>query len=216
MLLRTLVLLALMTATAAAQNPFEGSIAMSVTSQDGATMPVNYMVKDGKIRFDMSQSGQMGGIVIDPAGQKMLIVIDEQRMYMEMALPPAGASGRQGRGTGRSGAAAERTGRMEMIAGIQCEHVLTTDDDGTRVDSCVTNDLGPFRMFTAGNPMQPPREAGWAAGLGPGSFPLKVQKGEKVILEVSKVERKGLEAALFAAPAGYRKFSMPGRGGPRD
>lgn len=212
MLLRSLVSLALVTATAPAQGVFEGAIAMTMTGDDGTAMPVTYMVKDNKIRFDVSAAGQVGGLIIDPEGQKMLFVMDAQRMYMEMPLTPP-APGRQGRASSGRAGGATRTGRTETIAGMQCEHVITTDDDGASVDSCVTNELGTFRMFSAGNPMQPPREAGWALGLGAGSFPLKVQKGEKIVMEVTKVEQKTLEASLFTAPAGYRKFNLPGRGG---
>jgi hypothetical protein len=171
-------------------------------------MPINYLTKGGKIRYDMSAQGQQAGIVIDPAAQKMFIIMDAQKVYMEQNLSRP-RPGREGRGTTRRDA--QRTGRTETIAGYQCEHILTTDDDGASVDSCVTTELGAFRMFTGGGPMQPPREAGWASGLGAGSFPLKVQKGEKVILEVTTIEPKSLEASLFTAPDGYQKFAMPGR-----
>jgi hypothetical protein len=207
---RSFMCLALMTFTTAgtgAQGTFEGALSMTVRDDDGKATPVNYLIKGGKIRFQMAGEGAQGGLVLDPAGQKMLIIIDEMKMYMEMALPQP-PTGREGRGSGRSGAA---RGRTETIAGYQCTHVTTTDDDGATVDSCVTSELGTFRMFLAGDGMQPPQEAGWSQGLG-GSFPLKAQKGDQVLLEVTKIERKTLEASLFTAPAGYRKFAMPGRG----
>jgi hypothetical protein len=207
---RSFLCVALMTSTAAAavaQGTFEGALSMTVMDDDGKSVPVNYLIKGGKIRFQMTGEGASGGLVLDPAAQKMLIIIDEMKMYMEMALPQP-ATGRQGRGTARSGAA---RGRTETIAGYQCTHVTTTDDDGATVDSCVTSELGTFRMFLAGDAGQAPQEAGWASGLG-GSFPLKAQKGDQVVLEVTKIERKTLDASLFAAPAGYRKFAMPGRG----
>ena len=57
--------------------------------------------------------------------------------------------------------------------------------------------------------MSQPREPGWASGLGPNTFPLKVTKGDKVILEVTGVEKKTLDAALFVAPPAFNKFEMP-------
>ena len=57
--------------------------------------------------------------------------------------------------------------------------------------------------------MSLPKEPGWASGLGYNAFPLKVQKGDKVIFEVTASERKSLDAAPFAAPAGFNKFDMP-------
>ncbi len=103
----------------------------------------------------------------------------------------------------------EPTGRMEMIAGYRCEHVMVTDDDGAVVDVCVSTELGPFRMPMVGGPTSPPKESGWASSLGHNSFPLKAQKGDKVIFEVTAIERRSLDAALFEAPGGFTKFEMP-------
>jgi hypothetical protein len=212
LLLVSLLLLSLVTVPpAAAQGTFEGAVSLNVTGDDGKSMPMNYLTKGGKIRFDMSAGpGQEGAMLIDPTAQKMLMIMDTQRMYMEMDLTQP-APGRQ------DGAATQRppvrTGKIETIAGYRCEHIIVTDDDGTSTDACVSSELGSFRMFVGGGPMSPPREAGWSTRLGANAFPLKVQKGEKVILEVTKVEPKSLDAALVAAPQGYQKFSRPGMRG---
>jgi hypothetical protein len=66
-------------------------------------------------------------------------------------------------------------------------------------------------MPAASNPMSPQKEAGWMTQLGSTSFPLKVAKGGKTIMEVTAIEKKALDAALFTAPEGYQSFAMPKR-----
>jgi hypothetical protein len=56
----------------------------------------------------------------------------------------------------------------------------------------------------------PPKQPGWQAALANGAFPLKVQKGDKVMLEVTRVDKKTLDAALFAPPEGFQKLDMRG------
>ena len=49
----------------------------------------------------------------------------------------------------------------------------------------------------------------WAAGL-ENAFPLKVSQNNATVMEVTKIERKSLDASLFAPPEGFQKMSMPG------
>jgi hypothetical protein len=114
---RATVLITLTAATLAAQAPFEGAISMMVVGDNGKAQDLNYMIKGGKLRFDMT--GNRGGR---------------------------------------------------------------------------------------------PKEPGWGAALGVGGFPLKVQKGETVTLEVKQIEKKSLDVALFAPPEDFQKLDM-GMGG---
>lgn len=203
---RTMSLLVLLAAPLAAQGSFEGAMTVKVADSKGKESSIAYMMKDGKIR--MNQPGPKGenmGIIIDGSTKKMLMLMDAQKMYMEMELK----SPAEKKPAGDRRTTAERTGRMERIAGYNCEHVIVTDDDGTATDACVSGELGSFRMPMGGGPMTQPREPGWASGLGANAFPLRVQKGEKVVFEVTTVERKSLDAALFAPPSGFNKFEMP-------
>ena len=61
----------------------------------------------------------------------------------------------------------------------------------------------------------PPRqEMGWSRDLEKGMFPLRVTKNGENMLEVTKVEKKKLDAALFKAPEGFQEMNMGGgRGG---
>jgi hypothetical protein len=200
------LLLMCIAAPLAAQS-FEGTVTMNMVSDDGTAHPMSYMIKGGKMRFDVG-GGQIS-VVIDPVAQRMMVIMNAQKMYMERDFSDAAAAVQQ-QAEGRKQAIV-RTGKMETIAGYKCEHVIVTDDDGSSVDSCISSALGGFRMPAASNPMAPQKEAGWISQLGSTSFPLKVTKGGKVIMEVTAIEKKALDAALFTAPEGYQSFAMPKR-----
>jgi hypothetical protein len=196
--------LALATMPLAAQS-FEGTVSMNVTGNNGVVNQISYMIKGGKMRFDPGNA--QVSVIIDPVAKRMTVVMNAQKMYMERDFGDAVATVQQR--TGVKNPTLVRTGRTETIAGYRCEHVTVTDDDGASVDSCISSELGGFRMPAASNPMAPQREAGWIAQLGAASFPLKVEKGGKTIMQVTAIEKKTLDAALFAAPEGYQSFQMP-------
>ncbi len=53
--------------------------------------------------------------------------------------------------------------------------------------------------------------------LGRDAFPLKVQRaGDNIAFEVTKVERKSLDASLFSVPDGFQKFDMGRMGRPPE
>lgn len=201
----TAALVLMCVASPLAAQSFEGSVTMNVTGDNGKTTSITYMLKDGKMRFD--PGGQQVSVIIDPATQRMTVIMNAQKMYMERDFSSATAAVQQQ--AGAKTPSITRTGRMETIAGYKCEDITVTDDDGKSVDSCISSELGGFRMPAASNPMAPQREAGWVGEIGSHNFPLKVQKGGKTIMEVTAIEKKSLDAALFTAPPGYQSFAMP-------
>jgi len=160
----------------------------------------------------MEMTTSRGGpsvIIFDMAERKMLLMMDAEKMYMEQDIR-ANPAELADKGTP---AKIVHTGKTETIAGYICEHVTVTDDDGATSDVCVAKGLGTFRMPGGGGRGGrggPPKDPAWQSGLGDGGFPLKVQKGGKVAVLVKRVDKKALDDALFAAPAGYRKFDMGG------
>jgi hypothetical protein len=205
MIRKAAAILMIFTAVPLAAQSFEGTVSMNVTGDNGVVNPIRYMIKGGKMRFDPG-NGQVS-VIIDPVAKRMMMIMNAQKMYTELDFGGTVAAVQQR--TDVKNPTIVRTGKMETIAGYKCEHVTITDDDGASVDSCISSELGGFRMPAASNPMAPQKEAGWIAQLGSTSFPLKVQKGGKTIMEVTAIERKTLDAALFAAPAGYQSFQMP-------
>lgn len=206
-MLRHALLLAVVATPLAAQASFEGAIAMSLTADGGKSTDVNYLVKGTKIRMEMPGSrGETMVMIFDMAEKKMLILMSAQKMYMEQELRVnvADTAGKL------NDAKIKHTGKTETIAGYKCEHVLVAADDGSSNDVCVAKGLGAFRMPSGGGRGGPPKDPDWQSGLGDGGFPLKVQKGDKVTMEVKSVDKKKLDAALFAPPSDYSKMDMGG------
>jgi hypothetical protein len=207
-MLRTALLLCFSATTLAAQSTFEGSISMTLTADDGKSTDVGYMVKDGKIRMEMAggRGGQTMTMIFDMAAKKMLMIMTAQKMYMEQDVGGAVSSAAEKAKPAKFVA----TGKTETVAGYKCAHYAVTDEDGSTSDVCVAKGLGAFRMPSSGGRGGPPKDPSWNAALGEGGFPLKVQKGDKVVLEVKTIDKKPLDAALFAAPEGFRKMDMGG------
>jgi hypothetical protein len=182
---------------------FEGTVTMNVTSDNGTAHVMNFMLKGGKMRFD--PGGGQVSVIIDPAEQRMLVIVNAQKMYMESSF--ADAAGKID--AAGKGPTIVKTGKMETVAGYKCEDVTATDDDGKSVTICMSSELGGFRMPAASNPMAPQAEAGWLAQLGGRNFPLRVKKDGKTIMEVTAIDKKALDAGLFVAPEGYQSFAMP-------
>lgn len=168
---------------------------------------VEYWSRAGNVRMNMtSPAGAL--VVLGLAGeQKVYVIIEAQRSYMEVA-PLEAAS------TAIATATVARTGRKETIAGMECEHV-TVESSGangvTKTDICMTRALGPFV-----NPMTTvagARLTAWQRQLvADGGFPLKVTLNDgSVALEVTKIEKKRVNDAMFRIPSDYNKMALPRR-----
>ncbi len=199
-MIRSALMVALTATTLAAQG-FEGSITMKRTSTNGDANEMTYLVKGGKLRIDTPT----GGMIIDGAAQKMLMVMTPQKMYVEIDMQGIASSAE-----GKTPPKVTHTGKMETIAGYQCEHILITGDGDTG-DVCMAKGLARFMVPSAGRGGMSSQPA-WVQALGESGFPLKVERDGKVEMEATKIEKKSLDAALFTAPEGFTKMDMPGRG----
>jgi hypothetical protein len=173
---------------------------------------MSFMLKGGKMRFDAG-GGQVS-VIVDPATQHMTVIVNAQKMYMERDF--SGAAVAMPKMDSTKAPTITKTGKFETIAGYKCEHIMLTDSDGRSVDACMSSELGGFRMPEASNPLAPQQEAGWLTALGGRTFPLKVTKAGKTIMQVTAVQQKPLDASLFAPPEGYQSFSMPVRKKPMN
>ena len=133
-----------------------------------------------------------------------------QASYREMPLPSGATSG----ATPPSGSArgpvpvvtSSRLGRTETIAGLRCDAmrmVMRVAERADSLDLCVSTELGeyvnPLTLMRGGT--DPVQDA-----LPPGGFPLRVARTDgTVMLEVTKVERRRLDPALFSVPLDYTR-----------
>jgi len=202
---------------AASAQKFEGIVSTRVSGGGGA-MDMTYSVKGDLVRMDMSGPGGMSIYMLhDAATNSGKIVLPAQQMYMEQ--PAMSIDAVPGRGRARGGQTQERsvrwTGQKEIIAGYECEHLLIADDNGGQVDVCAAKGLGTFTMHGSplgmgGGAQGRGDQAGpaWARGLPADVFPLKVQSGTDIPFEVTKIEKKSLDASLFTVPDGFQKMDM--------
>jgi uncharacterized protein DUF4412 len=200
-------LLVAVTATTVAAQGFEGSVTMKMTDDKGQANEITYLLKGGKLRFEAPGGRGFAGIM-DPSTKKLQVIMTAQRMYMEMDLNAAATAATANAKPPKI----VRTGKTETIAGYKCEHVEITGDDGAVTDVCAASGLGAFTMPSMGRG-GPPAQQAWQKAMGDNAFPLKVQKGDKVAIEVTKIEKKSLDDALFTVPSDFTNMGNMGRRG---
>ena len=199
-----LLSLTVLPAAALSAQQFEGTITMRVPAgaRNGQPAPdVEYLARGGKLRVNVrSPMGSMAMIAL-PAEKKLYTLMEAQSAYMEQPLSL------DMRGNANEPAPTiTRTGKKETIAGHECEHILIAGPQGGSTDVCMARGLGPFFMASLGAAMP-----AWQRALtADGGFPLKVTRADGTTqLEVTKIERKKLNDAMFTVPDNYQKMDMP-------
>ncbi len=195
-------------ASAGAQRPFEGAITVRMSELQQAS--VRYLIRRGMARAEMpGRPGQIVATILDPQKQTMTMLIPDRRAYLRRPLVPPAAGLEAAAASAPS--TVERTGRMETVAGVQCEHVLVRGASGAS-DVCVAPSIGAFpgignSMMGRGRAMA----ASWRTDLTGQQlgFPLKVVRDGQTVWEVTKVERRALDPSLFTVPAGYQETQVP-------
>lgn len=207
------VLLAPLAANAA---DFEGRVGFKMTGNSGRAQEVNYALKNGKIRIEIPGQQGMGAMIMDPAKKETTVIMDQQRMYMTMAVPDAQPQGATGQD---SAPTLEKTGQTEKILGHTAEKYISTHQ-GEKTELWLAEGLGAFMGFSNPNPMGSRRGGNaasaqaWERALaGKQLFPLRVvgrDKADKETfrLEVTSIDKQTLSDDLFAPPAGYQKLDM--------
>lgn len=217
---------------------FEGKVSLGFKSGREKEMVVDYAMKDGLVRMEPKLADAGGSAMIfDWAKKEMTMLMPEQRMYMVMPLnqgqPRPGGEVQEHAPAGKI----EKTGKTETILGYLCEQLVYTENNAV-TEMWVTEKLGAFMGISGGGPgdggmggmmggmmgggrkAKKSADAGWEEALKgmKAFFPLRViskdAKGkESFRLEAKSIEPGSLPSSLFAPPAGFQKFSMPGFGG---
>jgi hypothetical protein len=194
-----------------ARAQFEGTITMQPSSSANA---MEYSIKGDRLRIDVNSGNtKMGSVYMLATNGKMQMVMPAMHMYMD---PPVSTGQAAIDARAKTKTSIKATGRMETIAGYQCEHYTITGGDG-QYDACLSKQLGTFMA-----PMSPmgARGRGAASGdvldmLGGNAFPLKIQKvGGETSFEVTKIEKKSLDDSMFSVPSDYRKVDLSAMGRP--
>ncbi|HEY4305182.1 MAG TPA: DUF4412 domain-containing protein [Gemmatimonadaceae bacterium] len=195
---------------------FEGAITMHVASGREGGADMTYLVKGSQMRIDIGNA-TMSMFMLAKEGE-MTMVMPAQKIYFAQPVIADAVKAQ----TSGSKYSIKPTGKMETIAGYKCEHYTMSGGPDGDVDACLSKDLGTFMR-----PINPMGGRGASSTsddvlthLGGNVFPLKVAKvGGATTLEVTKIEKKPLDAGLFTVPSDFKKLDINAmRGGrpPQD
>jgi hypothetical protein len=196
----------LFSVSALSQEAFEGKVKFRI-NDDSQSMDMNYFVKDGKIKVDVEGESN-SSIIFNSQSQSMLIVMPEEKMYMDMPIKPDVSANRNDQKGDF-----KKTNEKKDILGYSTEKWVYKDDEN-EVESWLTKELGSFVFFS--NAMEKREKTAWEKKFeSEGYFPLlmvvKDNKGKVTSsMEVISVEKQSLSSDMFSPPAGYQKISIPG------
>ena len=206
------VTLGLLFPVAVSAASFEGKVSFKMTSGKNKSQEINYSIKGDKVRIAMPEAKGMGGMIMDTTKKEMLMIMDEQKAYMVMALPQAAVDAMA---KDAEDVKLEKTNETEKILGYTATKYIVTSKEGT-TDLWLAEGLGTFMGFN-NNPMGGKRQAppkAWERVLaGKELFPMRVvgKDGRDTFrMEVTAIEKTSLPDSLFNPPPGYQKFDMGG------
>ena len=218
--LRSLLLAALFAPACLLAANFEGKVNFKITT-GGKPQELAYSIKGDKLRIDMPGTKGMGGMIMDTTKKETTIIMDEQKMYMTMAMPETTATDRGGK---TEEAKLEKTGQTEKILGYLATK-FTSTSQGTTTELWLAEGIGTFLSMAGKSPMgggrkgSSPEAQSWEKALaGKDLFPLRVVGKDKsgkesYRMEATAINKQSIPDSQFAPPAGYQKFDMGGMGG---
>ncbi len=184
---------------------FEGEVTSDVSSKMMPKTSIVYRFKGDKLRYDLPANAGIGGgwVLVDTTTHKTYMINDTQKMVMTIDpdAKPAVAP------TPADEPKITKTGKHETVAGYDCED-WTVEQKGKKSEACVTDGLS----FAFGSPRDAAGD--WTQKLvAAKQFPLKMVRydasgAEEMRMEVTKVERKSLDASQFVVPAGYHEMDL--------
>jgi hypothetical protein len=214
--------------------PFEGKIDLQFSDKKSAKPPVpfTYEVKQPKMRFDLPSSvgadvpmlGKSIWALFDPPAKKLYGVMDDPKKAVVFDFDKIGDDVKKAKGgrtppSSSSGGSTdpapkfEKTGKIETIAGYECEIWKITEDKPSQkkkeeIELCMAKKIGFFDLRTLGIGTLDPKVAVLMTLTDLNHFPLRAVMSENGAetgrMEATKIEEKKLEDARFAVPAGYQ------------
>lgn len=209
---------------------FEGKVDIKTTEGEGPKAKelstMSYRMKGEKMRMDFGnpdsgskkkkkRSEGTGAMIFDFKKKEMVVMMDEEKMYMVRTLPEDLAENAKKK---KDDAEFKATGRKEKIAGVEAEE-YSGKSGGYFMEVWVTKEMGRF--------MSQQGAEGKGAGLDAfmqkeSFFPLrtimrkKADGPEELRTEVIAIDRSKQDDALFTPPGDYKKFEMPAMPGMGD
>jgi len=193
----------------ASAGDFEGVLHMMTTHADEQAANMDWMIKGDKARIERARTdGRKHVMILDSKNKTMLILFPERQAYTEVAL---GGEHGERISMALEDYEVERTGKTDKVAGRSCEvwRVKEKDEEQERHEICVAKGFGRTASFWM-EPMK--KQPSWVTKLiNEGGFGLRSIRydstgKETLRTEVTRIEARSMDAALFAAPAGYQKM----------
>jgi hypothetical protein len=213
---------------------FEGEIGLRATGKTNPTpVNVNLFVKNEVVRMDLPTdvinakeaksflgNGKVYGI-LHAADKKLTVVLEGKKEAIAIDLDQVGEVAKGFRGHGPGGAAQKdtspappqvtKTTKTETVAGYPCTDWDVVNADKSKLSVCVA-DKGAsfFKLPLTGIPT----EHAWALELLDGNhLPLKgvnfdKDGSESGRVEITKLDKKTLDASMFEVPPGYKTVSL--------
>ncbi|HVO50822.1 MAG TPA: DUF4412 domain-containing protein [Thermoanaerobaculia bacterium] len=217
--------LAMLAGVALASGPalaqFEGEITMKMTMREGSGTGKNYISKAGvRSELDIQTARmpmKMTTLVKSATPGLVYLINDAQKSYTEIDTKKTRERLEKTRGKSADTWTVKRLGR-ETVNGYSCEHVLVTrsDDAKTEMEWWTSKDIAGLSYESMRGLMR--RGADSDEGIlkalkdaGADGFAVKMITREKgnpnpvMTMELTKIEKKSVPAALFEIPAGYKK-----------
>lgn len=197
---------------------FEGEIT-SRTYMDEDTLETRYAIKGALNRVETLSSQDSAIVLIDSSSSTTTTLFPQARSYVTMSWAEM-AEEMTEEDSSIVFPKVTSTGETETIAGFTCRHWLIGDNQD--VDVCMAKGLGYYSGGSGGilDRLKDPvlREKAraqldanpeFAKFVEGGAFPLKmafIENGQpRIIMEVTRIERKSLDDSLFTVPADYQK-----------
>jgi uncharacterized protein DUF4412 len=200
---------------------FEGEIT-SRTFMNDETLETKYAIKGPRNRIEPISSQDSAIVLMDSSSSTTITLFPQSRSYVTMNWVEMAEEMARDAGADSSIVFPKviSTGETETISGFTCRHWLVGDNQD--LDVCMAKGLGYYGGGSGGilDKLRDPalREKAkaqldanpeFAKFVEGGAFPLKmavIENGRpRVIMEVTRIERKSLDDALFTVPADYRK-----------
>jgi hypothetical protein len=205
---------------------FEGEIGITAKSNKGKQEAMNlaFDVKSDKIRVEIPPGiggpkgpSFKGYVILNTPEKKLYAVLDDQKQVIVVDLNTAGEQFKSMVPKAPSGPSASnkpskpppkvtKTGTSDKVAGYACDNWEVTEETKKVATLCVTDQSNSwFHLPLTGIPT----EYAWTLELLDGKhFPMRAigyeNGAESGRVEVTKMEKKPMAAALFEIPAGYK------------
>ena len=192
-----------------AQDKFEGKVTFEV-SDEGQNQQISYFVKGNKflIQPESGEAAGQGSMIYDGDKKAMIIIMTEQKMYMEM---PIDATDEISKSESVGPDYFVKTGNSQNVMGYSCDEFEFKDEDRKGL-ALMTKELGSFLFMD--NPEGGGNSQWQKEIMSEGYFPMLVKEenssGElETVFKVIDLELMKLDDKMFSAPLGFKKFDMP-------